>query len=156
MIMNDFIALIGSNSLIKLLLLAVVLDTILGVGRAIKYHRFNSSVGIDGAIRKVMMLVSAGVLMLADLIIHINLVGFIDDKYLKVIGLEKVGMCELFCLLFVVYEAVSILKNMLLCGLPIPRRVREWLLKFLDDMTAELPEDTMDTKEETKDASIRN
>lgn len=156
MIMNDFITMLGSNSLIKLLLLAVVLDTILGVGRAIKYHKFNSSVGIDGAIRKVMMLVSAGVLMLADLIIHINLVGFIDDQYLKVIGLEKVGMCELFCLLFVVYEAVSILKNMLLCGLPIPRRVREWLLKFLDDMTAELPDDTLATKEETKDASIRN
>lgn len=150
MIMNDFIALIGSNSLIKLLLLAVVLDTILGVGRAIKYHRFNSSVGIDGAIRKVMMLVSAGVLMLADLIIHINLVGFIDEQYLQVIGLEKVGMCELFCLLFIVYEAVSILKNMLLCGLPIPRRIREWLLKFLDDMTAELPDDTLITKEEVE------
>lgn len=145
--MNDFITMLGSNSLIKLLLLAVVLDTILGVGRAIKYHKFNSSVGIDGAIRKVMMLVSAGVLMLADLIIHINLVGFIDEQYLKVIGLEKVGMCELFCLLFIVYEAVSILKNMLMCGLPIPRRIREWLLKFLDDMTAELPDDTNLTEE---------
>lgn len=141
MLINDFIALLSSNSLIKLLLLAVVLDTILGVGRAIKYHKFNSSVGIDGAIRKVMMLVSAAVLMLADLIIHINLVGFVDDQYIKVIGLEKIGMCELFCLLFIVYEFVSILKNMLLCGLPIPRRIREWLMKFLDDMTAELPDD---------------
>lgn len=150
MLMNDLIILLGSNSLIKLLLLAVVLDTILGVGRAIKYHKFNSSVGIDGAIRKVMMLVSAGVLMLADLIIHINLVGFIDEQYLQVIGLEKVGMCELFCLLFIVYEAVSILKNMLMCGLPIPRRIREWLLKFLDDMTAELPDDTLITKEEVE------
>ena len=156
MIMNEFIALLGSNSLIKLLLLAVVLDTILGVGRAIKYHKFNSSVGIDGAIRKVMMLVSAGVLMLADLIIHINLVGFVDDQYLKVIGLEKVGMCELFCLLFLFYVAVSILKNMLLCGLPIPRRIREWLLKFLDDMTAELPDDNLIAKEETEHAGIRN
>jgi toxin secretion/phage lysis holin len=155
MIMNEFIALLGSNSLIKLLLLAVVLDTILGVGRAIKFHRFNSSVGIDGAIRKVMMLVSAGVLMLADLIIHINLVGFVDEQYLQVIGLEKVGMCELFCLLFIVYEAVSILKNMLLCGLPIPRRIREWLLKFLDDMTAELPDDSLIAKEETH-ADVRN
>ena len=153
--MNDFIALLGGNSLIKLLLLAVVLDTILGVGRAIKYHKFNSSVGIDGAIRKVMMLVSAGVLMMADLIIHINLVGFVDEQYLQVIGLEKVGMCELFCLLFIVYEAVSILKNMLLCGLPIPRRIREWLLKFLDDMTAELPDDSLIAKEETH-AGIRN
>lgn len=155
MIMNDFIALLGGNSLIKLLLLAVVLDTILGVGRAIKYHKFNSSVGIDGAIRKVMMLVSAGVLMMADLIIHINLVGFVDEQYLQVIGLEKVGMCELFCLLFIVYEAVSILKNMLLCGLPIPLRIREWLLKFLDDMTAELPDDSLIAKEETH-AGIRN
>ena len=155
MIMNDFIALLGGNSLIKLLLLAVVLDTILGVGRAIKYHKFNSSVGIDGAIRKVMMLVSAGVLMMADLIIHINLVGFVDEQYLQVIGLEKVGMCELFCLLFIVYEAVSILKNMLLCGLPIPLRVREWLLKFLDDMTAELPDDSLIAKEETH-ADVRN
>lgn len=154
--MNDFITLLGGNSLIKLLLLAVVLDTILGVGRAIKYHKFNSSVGIDGAIRKVMMLVSAGVLMMADLIIHINLVGFVDEQYLKIIGLEKVGMCELFCLLFIVYEAVSILKNMLLCGLPIPRRIREWLLKFLDDMTAELPDDSLITKEKTEHAGIRN
>lgn len=156
MIMNDFFALFGSNSLIKLLLLAVVLDTILGVGRAIKYHKFNSSVGIDGAIRKVMMVVSAGVLMMADLIIHINLVGFVDEQYLQVIGLEKVGMCELFCLLFIVYEAVSILKNMLLCGLPIPGRIREWLLKFLDDMTAELPDDSLITDEEANDAGIRN
>lgn len=155
MLMNDFIVLLHGNSLIKLLLLAVVLDTILGVGRAVKYHKFNSSVGIDGAIRKVMMLVSAGVLMLADLIIHINLVGFIDEQYLKIIGLEKVGMCELFCLLFIVYEAVSILKNMLLCGLPIPRRIREWLLKFLDDMTAELPDDTLIVQEETNEG-IRN
>ena len=147
--MTEFITLLGGNSLIKLLLLAVVLDTILGVGRAIKYHKFNSSVGIDGAIRKVMMLVSAGVLMMADLIIHINLVGFVDEQYIQIIGLEKVGMCELFCLLFIVYEFVSILKNMLLCGLPIPRRIREWLIKFLDDMTAELPGESLITKEET-------
>lgn len=150
--MNDLIVLLGGNSLIKLLLLAVVLDTILGVGRAVKYHCFNSSVGIDGAVRKVMMLVSAAVLMLADLIIHINLLGFIDKTYLQIFGLEKVGMCELFCLLFIVYEFVSILKNMLLCGLPIPRRIREWLLKFLDDMTAELPEGTKEEdKEETEE-----
>lgn len=94
--------------------------------------------------------------MMADLIIHINLVGFVDEQYLQVIGLEKVGMCELFCLLFIVYEAVSILKNMLLCGLPIPRRIREWLLKFLDDMTAELPDDSLITNGEANDAGIRN
>ena len=69
--------------------------------------------------------------------------------------MERERMRELFCLLFIVYEAVSILKNMLLCGLPIPRRIREWLLKFLDDMTAELPDDSLIAKEETH-ADVRN
>ena len=138
--MQTFIDLIASNSLIKLLLLAILLDTILGTGRAIKEHKFNSCIGIDGAIRKVMMLVSAAVLMMADLIISINLMAFLPEDALNVIGLQKVGMCELFCVLFVVYECVSILKNMLLCGLPVPAKIREWLTAFLDNMTAEMPD----------------
>ena len=137
--MQTFIDLIASNSLIKLLLLAILLDTILGTGRAIKEHKFNSCIGIDGAIRKVMMLVSAAVLMMADLIISINLTAFLPEDALNVVGLQKVGMCELFCVLFIVYEAVSILKNMLLCGLPVPAKIRELLTAFLDNMTAEMP-----------------
>jgi toxin secretion/phage lysis holin len=137
--MQTFIDLIASNSLIKLLLLAILLDTILGTGRAIKEHKFNSCIGIDGAVRKVMMLVSAAVLMMADLIISINLTAFLPDDALNVIGLQKVGMCELFCVLFIVYECVSILKNMLLCGLPVPAKIRELLTAFLDNMTAEMP-----------------
>ena len=138
--MQTFIDLIASNSLIKLLLLAILLDTILGTGRAIKERHFNSCVGIDGAIRKVMMLVSAAVLMMADLIISINLMAFLPEGALNVIGLQKVGMCELFCVLFIVYECVSILKNMLLCGLPVPAKIRELLTAFLDNMTAEMPD----------------
>ena len=138
--MQTFIDLIASNSLIKLLLLAILLDTILGTGRAIKEHKFNSCIGIDGAIRKVMMLVSAAVLMMADLIISINLMAFLPEDALNVIGLQKVGMCELFCVLFIVYECVSILKNMLLCGLPVPAKIRELLTAFLDNMTAEMPD----------------
>ena len=137
--MQTFIDLIASNSLIKLLLLAILLDTILGTGRAIKEHKFNSCIGIDGAVRKVMMIVSAAVLMMADLIISINLTAFLPEDALNVIGLQKVGMCELFCVLFVVYECVSILKNMLLCGLPVPAKIRELLTAFLDNMTAEMP-----------------
>ena len=139
--MQTFIDLIASNSLIKLLLLAILLDTILGTGRAIKEHKFNSCIGIDGAVRKVMMLVSVGVLMVADVIISINLVAFLPDNALKVIGLNKIGMCELFSVLFIVYEAVSILKNMVLCGLPVPAKIREILVTFLDNMTAEMPKD---------------
>ncbi|CUP05739.1 Phage-related holin (Lysis protein) [Anaerobutyricum hallii] len=129
------------NSFFEILLTAVVLDTILGVLRAIKEHKFNSCVGIDGAIRKTAMLLSVGLLMLVDIIMHINILFVIPEQYIKILGIQKLGVCEFFCLLFVLYEAVSILKNMTLCGLPVPEKIKKWIQKFLSDMTDELPEE---------------
>lgn len=54
------------------------------------------------------------------------------------------GVCELFCLLYILYEIVSILKNMTLCGLPVPTKLKSWIQKFLDDMTDELPEEAVE------------
>ena len=59
------------------------------------------------------------------------------------ICISKLGICEFFCLLFILYELVSILKNMTLCGLPVPSGVKKWIQKFLEDMTEELPEDAV-------------
>ena len=109
--------------------------------RAIKEHKFNSCVGIDGAIRKTAMLLSVGLLMLVDIIMHVNILFMIPEQYIKLLGIQKLGVCEFFCLLFVLYEAVSILKNMTLCGLPVPERIKKWIQKFLSDMTDELPEE---------------
>lgn len=145
---NDFINLLTGSNIMKLVLLCIVLDTVLGSLRAFKQHKFNSSVGIDGAIRKVAMIACLAVLMLADIIVHVNMVGFIPKEYLAAVGITKIGMCELFGLLFICYECISILKNMLLCGLPIPKKVREWLIKFMDNMTAELPEEDKEKKDE--------
>ena len=75
---------------------------------------------------------------------HINMLGMIPDKYIQIIGIQKLGICEFFCLLFILYEAVSILKNMTLCGLPVPVRIKKWVQKFLEDMTEELPEDAVE------------
>ena len=145
--MKEVLVLLSLNSFFRLLTIAVLLDTILGVLRAFKYRKFNSCVGIDGAIRKVAMLVSAAALMGADLLVHVNLAAMIPDTYLKAVGLTKIGLCELFCLLFVIYECISILKNMLLCGLPVPAKLRSWLEEFLENMTAELPEETEDREQ---------
>ena len=119
----------------------VLLDTFLGVLRAIKEHKFNSCVGIDGAIRKVAMIFSVLILMLLDTIMNIDLLFMIPEQYLQIIGISKLGICEIFALLFVLYECVSILKNMTLCGLPVPIKLKKWIQKFLDDMTDELPEE---------------
>lgn len=139
--LHTFANAMTSSVVFKFLMLFVILDTILGVLRAIKYHKFNSSAGIDGAIRKVAMIVSAATLMAADLLVNFNVAFMIPDEYLQVIGLSKVGLCELFCILFILYECVSILKNMVLCGVPVSAKMRIWLEKFLEDMTAEMPEE---------------
>ena len=146
-ILQRFAEAMAGNMLFRVLMIAVVADTLLGVLRAIKFRKFNSSVGIDGAIRKVAMLVSAAALMAADLLVHVNLAAMIPESYLQAIGLAKVGLCELFCLLFIAYECVSVLKNMLLCGLPVPAKLRGWLEEFLENMTAELPEEAEKQKQ---------
>lgn len=142
--MEKILNLLASNSFIKLLLIAVALDTILGVLRAIKEHKFNSCAGIDGAIRKAAMLLSVCLLMAADVIMQINILSMVPETYIKILGIQKLGICEFFSLLFILYEGVSVLKNMTLCGLPVPSKVKKWIQKFLEDMTEELPEETVE------------
>lgn len=141
--MERIVTLLASNSFVKILLIAVALDTILGVLRAIKEHKFNSCVGIDGAIRKAGMLLSVGFLMATDVIMHINVLSMIPEQYVQILGIDKMGICEFFSLLFILYELVSILKNMTLCGLPVPTKIKRWIQKFLDDMTEELPKEAV-------------
>lgn len=141
--MDKIITLLSSNSFVKILLIAVALDTILGVLRAIKEHKFNSCVGIDGAIRKAGMLLSVCFLMATDVIMHINVLSMVPEEYVQILGIDKMGICEFFSLLFILYELVSILKNMTLCGLPVPTKIKRWIQKFLDDMTEELPEEAV-------------
>ena len=138
----------ASNVIFEALMIAVVLDTVLGVLRAIKFRKFNSSAGIDGAIRKVAMLASAVALMAADLLIHVNLMAFVPENYIQALGIQKLGMCEFFCLLFILYECLSVLKNMVLCGLPVPKKLRSWLKEFLENMTTEMPEEELDKIEQ--------
>lgn len=141
------------NKIIELVVIAVVMDTVFGAARAVKHRSFNSSMGIDGAIRKISMLISLVFLSLIDYIVDINLIGFIPEgvrSYLPE-GMAVVGLAAFFGLLYLCYEIVSILKNMTLCGLPV-KGLWEAVRKFLGAYTEELP----DSKEleETKVPSI--
>ena len=139
--LNEIITLVEAHYFFKILIIAVLMDTILGVLRAVKEHKFNSCVGIDGAIRKIAMLLSVIFLVFVDSVVNIDFLFMIPEKYMQYIGLSRMGICELFCLLFILYEIVSILKNMTLCGLPVPVKLKKFIQKFLDDMTDELPEE---------------
>lgn len=143
--MKELFTLFAAHLFFKILLYAVIMDTILGVLRAIKEHKFNSCVGIDGAIRKAAMLLSVVFLMFIDASVKIDFLFMVPTEYLQIIGLERLGVCELFCLLYILYETISILKNMTLCGLPVPMKIKRWIQKFLDDMTDELPEEAAES-----------
>ena len=131
---------INSNPVVLMVALWIVLDTTFGVLRAFKQHGFNSSFGIDGGIRKIGMILGLLFLLIADHIIHINLAFMIPTEWLQAINLEKVGLTEFFGILFVLYETISILKNMILVGVPAPKWLKEWLENFLNTMTNEMPE----------------
>lgn len=142
-----------ANLVIELVIIAIVMDTIFGAGRAVKQHSFNSSVGIDGAIRKISMLVSLVFLFIVDILIGINLIGFIPEEaraYLPS-GMSVIGLAEFFGILYLCYEVVSILKNMTLCGLPV-KKLWEVVRKFLGKYTEELP----DIEEEEKEGELSN
>lgn len=155
--LNEILTMIGGHSFFIILLYAVLLDTLLGVLRAIREHKFNSCVGIDGAIRKVAMLLSVVFLMFVDAMVQIDFLFMVPEEYIQYIGISRMGICELFCLLYILYEIVSILKNMTLCGLPVPSKLKMFIQKFLDNMTDELPEEVTDELHETeKDVATYN
>lgn len=146
MVMEKCSAIITSNPFIILVCVAIALDTVLGLLRAIKDRKFNSSVGINGGIRKTGMIICIIALCFADALININLLFMIPEQIMNFLGTERVGLSEFFSLLFILYECASILKNMVLCGLPIPRKSKEFINSFLVAMTEEMKK--QDNKEE--------
>ena len=138
-IIRFFAALMG-NIFVRLLLIAVCADMVFGSLRAAKYRKWNSAVGIDGAIRKAGMLACVLLFTLMDMVMHIDILGWLSVDIRNVLdtcGVVKCGITELFALLFILYEATSVLKNMLLCGLPVPAGLREKLGAWLSTMTEE-------------------
>lgn len=139
-ILFDIFETAAHNPLLQLVAIAVVFDTIFGVIRAIRDHKFNSCVGIDGAIRKIGMIISLALLVLVDAVIKVNLIGFVPEAVRGQLGVDAIGLAEFFSLLYIAYEIISILKNMALCGLPVHgiwTRVKGFLSKY----TTELPDD---------------
>lgn len=129
-----------ANSELKVLIILVILDSIFGCLRAIRERQFNSNIGIDGLIRKFGMMISVIFFIVIDIIMKINLVGFIPEEIRKAINLEFFGISSMFLWLFIIYEGLSILKNMIKCKLPIPKKFQNFLEKVFKTYTSELEE----------------
>lgn len=129
-----------NNDGFKILIIVVVLDTIFGILRAFKEKKVNSAIGIDGIIRKIGMLIAISFLSIIDNIVHVDLIGFIPSNIKEVLNFSTVGISGLFNILFIVFEILSIFKNMILCNLPIPRKLQEFLENAMKEFTGEIQE----------------
>lgn len=141
---------LGQSKMFQLVVILIAMDIIFGSLRAIRQKKFNSSVGIDGTIRKAGMLISLIFLLAIDSIIHFDLIGFIPDSIMQYVPIQEVGVMEFFALVYSIYEVMSVLKNMTLCGLPV-KKLWDGIQRFLLDNTDELL--CMEEQEEQDDES---
>lgn len=137
---NVILSKLINNESMQILCIVIVLDLIFGILRAIKERKLNSCIGIDGMIRKVGMLITVIILSVIDYLVNIDFIGFIPEGIKEILSIEKVGITEVFNLLFIVFESLSILKNMVLCKMPIPVKLQKFLERVMKEFTEEIKE----------------
>lgn len=135
--MSNIIKLISESKSIKILIVCIVLDCLFGILRALKEKKINSCIGIDGIIRKVGMLLSIAFCFAIDYISHFNLIGFLPESITETLHLGQCGLSFIFSSLYIIFEGLSILKNMIRCKMPIPKKLQEYLEKLLSEFTNE-------------------
>lgn len=126
------------NSNLKLLLILIALDVIFGVLRSIKERCSNSCIGIDGIIRKAGMIIAICSFLIINNIIGLNFIKWLPDSLLNFINMDTLGIGDLFCILYIIFEFLSILKNMYRCNLPVPPALQKTLEKILKEFTSEI------------------
>lgn len=138
--MKEYYEIMLHNKGVQLLVIFIVLDVIFGVLRAIEEGKLNSTIGIDGIIRKVGMIITICVCILVDYIVKIDLIGFIPENVKSILGLSKIGVSMIFNILYIIFEILSIFKNMYKCKLPLPKKLKTFLEKMLKEFTSEIKE----------------
>lgn len=127
-----------NNKLIQVLVIFITLDVIFGVLGSIKQHKTNSTIGIDGIIRKIGMLFSIAGCVVLDYVVEINLLGFIPEEIRTYFNVGSFGTASLFALLYSLFEILSIFKNMIRCKIPLPIKIQKLIEKLLKDFTNEI------------------
>ena len=139
--MKDILNVLINNKSIRVLAIFIVLDVIFGFLRSIKERKTNSTIGIDGIIRKTGMLITIVVAIILDVICKIDLIFFIPEDLKQALKINSCGITLLFNALYIIFEILSILKNMKKCGIPFPKKLNSFLEKLLKEFTQEVVDD---------------
>jgi len=136
--MTTIMELILNNRSIQVLAIFISLDVIFGFLRSIKEHKTNSTIGIDGIIRKTGMMITIVTTIVIDKMVGIDLIGFIPNELKNYLGIGSCGITFLFNSLYVIFEILSIMKNMRRCNIPLPKKLNDYLDKLLQEFTGEI------------------
>ena len=136
--MDYIINLLSNNKSIQILVIFIVLDVVFGFLRSIKERKTNSTIGIDGIIRKIGMMITIVVAIVLDKIANIDLLFFFPEELKTVLKFNSCGITILFNSLYIIFESLSILKNMRKCRIPFPRKLNDFLEKLLSEFTSEV------------------
>ena len=127
-----------NNKLIQVLVIFIVLDVIFGILGSIKQKKTNSTIGIDGIIRKIGMLFSIAGCVILDKVVEIDLVFFLPEQIKSYFG--SIGIASLFAIIYCLFETLSIFKNMMRCKIPLPKKLKKYIEKLLEEFTNEVKE----------------
>lgn len=136
--MGNYINLLINNKNIQLLVIFICLDVIFGFLRSIKERKTNSTIGIDGIIRKTGMMITIIVTLVLDKMCNIDLIAFIPSDLKNYLHLGNCGITLLFNSLYIIFEILSIMKNMRKCKIPLPKQLNNFLDKLLSEFTEEI------------------
>lgn len=139
--MDRIIELIVNNHSIQLLVMFISLDVIFGFLRSIKEHKTNSTIGIDGIIRKTGMMITIVSTIVIDKMVGIDLIAFIPTELKNYLNIGTCGITLLFNSLYIIFEILSIMKNMRRCNIPLPAKLNIYLDKLLKEFTDEIKEE---------------
>lgn len=138
--MKEYIINTIDRPTLKILLIVTALDVLFGILRAAKEKEWNSTIGINGLIRKTGMISAALIIGLIDEVAGVNFIGFLPQEILNYAPIDSIGIAAFFSILYIIFEALSVLKNMYKCGIPIPKKLEGLLKRLLKDFTSEIKE----------------
>ncbi|MGL4338442.1 MAG: phage holin family protein [Turicibacter sp.] len=112
--------------ILMLMALLVMIDFMTGYTRAYMKRELNSSVGLDGLIRKGMICFAMMGFIVFDYIASFNLISMLPEavrEWLQSSDVIQMGLSDIMGIGIILQEMTSILENLHQLGLPLPRFV---------------------------------
>lgn len=148
-----------TDSLISLLMILCFFDVMLGILTAIRKGDVNSTIGLNGIVRKIVIIVSLLFLHMIDILCGVNLISFfpqnIKDWIQSTLQINTVGIAGLFGIYIILFELLSILKNWEdATNIKIPQKLKRLLGKISSEVQKDDEDDgtTLEDIEEQFDA----